>query len=83
MNSLKARIRTTGWKNAPDDALDWPAGSGAMLAFRPTLVRCESVLLRTMPGALPTEAVAGRGAAGREAGGPIVLIPGLGGSLLA
>ena len=67
----------------PEEALDCPAGSGAMLAFLPILVLCESVLRRTIPGALPTEAVAGRGAAGREAGGPILLVPGLGGNRLA
>ena len=68
----------------PEEAFDWPAGSGATLWLRPMLVFWESVLRMATPGALPTEIVAGLGpAAGRDAGGPMVLVPGRGGSRLA
>lgn len=63
---------------SPEEAFDCPAGSGAMLAFLPTRVICDSVLRAQNAGVLPmepfpTEAVVGgsRGAGGGIA--PLVL----------
>lgn len=44
------------WMNCrPEDAFDWPAGSGAMLAFLPTLVIWDSVLRGTKARLLPMD----------------------------
>lgn len=37
-----ARLFVTLFHGLPEDALDCPAGSGAMLAFLPIRVTCES-----------------------------------------
>ena len=77
-------MRGGGRGSVPEDALDWPAGSGAMLAIRPTLVICDSLLRSSGAGLLPMEPGPAEAVAVAEGwrgagGGMAPLVLGLGG----